>query len=227
MDLYELVSADNKIAFSPAVWRTRMQLLMKGISFKSVPWHFIDKDAIAPSGSKAVPVIKDGDIWVADSFDIALYLDEKYPDPALFSGPDAIEAARFFNHWAAANLLTGLFPMIAIDVWKLHDKENADYFRSSREKFLGTTLEAAADAARPNLPAIHKALTPAERVLSGQSFLGGTHMGYSDTVLFGVFMWARAVSTFDTLPKEGAVTDWFNRMLDAFDGHARKAPTVA
>ncbi len=77
---YDLAGIDPEILFSPYCWRVRMSLLHKGLEFTSIPWRFLEKETIAESGHKAVPVINDDGTWVGDSWKIAKYLDEKYPD---------------------------------------------------------------------------------------------------------------------------------------------------
>ncbi len=61
MKLYDLAGADNDLRFSPNCWRIKMALEHKGLVAETVPWHFVEKDAIAFSGQKAVPVLVDGD----------------------------------------------------------------------------------------------------------------------------------------------------------------------
>ena len=57
-----------------------MALAHKGLDFRSMPTTFTGVASVEEGMSKIVPVIRDGHKVVADSFDIALYLDEAYPD---------------------------------------------------------------------------------------------------------------------------------------------------
>ena len=85
--LYELVGTDPSRPFSPFCWRTRMALAHKGLSAETIPWCFTEKGAIAPHGSKKVPVLLDGDHAVVNSWTIANHLEDRYPDrPSLFGG---------------------------------------------------------------------------------------------------------------------------------------------
>ena len=98
IQLYDLAGADPRYLFSPFSWRVRMALLHKGLDFEVVPWRFSAREAIAESGSKAVPVIKDGDAWVSDSWAIACYLDTHYADrPPLFPAPCGEAHARLVS----------------------------------------------------------------------------------------------------------------------------------
>ena len=87
LKLFELVGTDASRPFSPLCWRTRMALAHKGLSAETIPWCFTEKGAIAPHGSEKVPVLLDGETAVVDSWTIANYLEDTYPDrPLLFGG---------------------------------------------------------------------------------------------------------------------------------------------
>src|SRR5690348_17390883 len=87
IQLYDLAGAEDDRRFSPYCWRVKMALKHKGLEFETIPWRFTEKDVIAPHGSKTVPVIQDGSQAVADSWAIAVYLDQVYPQrPGLFDG---------------------------------------------------------------------------------------------------------------------------------------------
>lgn len=223
--LYELAGKDEAMRFSPYVWRVRLALQHKGLPFESVTCHFTDKAELEPANSKTVPVIKSGDDWVKDSFDICLYLDEMYREKPLIKD---IALARFFNGWVNRTIVGGLFPMIACDVWSNLGDEDQIYFRTSREKYLGCTLEVARDKREAAAPAFLKSLSLVRGMLTkpGSKFLSGDEAGWSDYVVASNFIWARIISDFDVLESDGELTEWFDRMLDIYDGHARKAPTV-
>ena len=57
-----------------------MALAHKGLSAESIPWYFTEKHAIAPHQSEKVPVLLDGETSVVDSWVIANYLEDSYPD---------------------------------------------------------------------------------------------------------------------------------------------------
>jgi glutathione S-transferase len=65
--LYDLAGADPDRRFSPYCWRIRLALAHKRLPVETVPWRFTEKAEIAPSGGKTVPVLVDGDRWIADS----------------------------------------------------------------------------------------------------------------------------------------------------------------
>jgi glutathione S-transferase len=76
--LYDLAGAEPDRRFSPYCWRTRMALAHKQLAYETIPWRFTEKGAIASSGQKLVPVMVDGDHWIADSWIIANHLEDTY-----------------------------------------------------------------------------------------------------------------------------------------------------
>ena len=47
---------------------------------------------------------------------------------------------------------------------------------------------------------------------------------YADYIVFSAFQWVRCSSPFELLAADDRLNGWRERLLDAFDGHARKAP---
>ena len=83
IEMYDLAAANPAVRFSPYCWRTRMALAHKGLDVATVPWRFTDTDALAFSGQGRVPVIRDNDKVVFDSWAIARHLEQTYPDRPL------------------------------------------------------------------------------------------------------------------------------------------------
>src|SRR3712207_5953960 len=111
--LYDLAGADPSLRFSPYCWRAKLALAHKGLAVETVPWRFTDKGAIAFSGQGRVPVLVDGERTVSDSWAIALYLEEAYPDrPSLFKGSEAVAVTRFVNAWADTVLQAAMIRLI-------------------------------------------------------------------------------------------------------------------
>ena len=225
LKMYDLAGADPLLRFSPYCWRTRMALAHKGLEVETIPWRFTDKDAIAMSDQGRVPVLIDGDKVIHDSWDIACYLDEAYPDrPALFGSADAKGAALFIRRWCEGQLHPALVRLIVADIVKiLHDKD-VEYFRSSREKALGASLEEFCAEQETNLKRLHDVLTPFRLTVKDRPFLGGEEPAYADYIVFGALQWARCSSPQNLLQADDPVTRWFAYMLDLFDGLGVKAP---
>ena len=77
--VYDLCGADDR-RFSPFCWRIRMALAHKGLDAEFEATHFTEKDKIAFADSKTVPVMVDGETAMNESWDIANYLENTYPE---------------------------------------------------------------------------------------------------------------------------------------------------
>ncbi len=224
--LFELVGTDPARPFSPFCWRTRMALAHKGLTAETVTWRFTDKAALAPYKAEKVPVLVDGDTSVADSWAIAGYLEDTYPDrPSLFGGEGGRTMARMLNWWGDIAIVGGMFPFIAADIVTRLAPEDAAYFRKTREARLGgVRLEDAAANRDKDVAAFRKSLDPMRLTLRSQPFLGGDAPNYADYIVFGGFQWARVVSPFKLLAEDDLIHAWREKLLDAFGGMARSSP---
>lgn len=223
--IFDLAGRDERLRFSPYCWRTKMALLHKGLPFETTPWRFTEKEIVGGSGR--VPTLIDGAERVQDSWQIALYLDRTYPDrPALMKDDAERVAAHFMNSWCDLTLHPAMRALVLLDVHEAAAQKDQDYFRNSREKALGMTLEQACGDRAACLPLFVKAMAPAEATLAETAFFGGAQPNYSDYALFGSLQWANVISGTTFLPAGSAAAAWFERMLDLYDGFARKAPTV-
>ncbi|MDF2119313.1 glutathione S-transferase family protein [Roseiarcaceae bacterium H3SJ34-1] len=225
IEMYDLAASDDRVRFSPYCWRIRMAMAHKGLDFETIPVRFMEKHKIEFSGQKLVPVIRDNDKIIHDSWDIALYLDETYADrPKLIDGPQALALTDFVRSWAQTTLSTPILKTILTDLFNGLDDKDKPYFRTSREQRFGTTLENFALAPDAGRAAIKQTLTPLRDLLGRQKFICGATPAFADYIVFGVFMWAHCVSHVMLIEGEDPVQAWRERMLDLYDGLARKAP---
>jgi glutathione S-transferase len=225
LKLFELVGVDASRPFSPFCWRTRMALAHKGLSAETLPWRFTEKSAIAPHGSEKVPVLLHHDQSVVDSWAIATYLEDKFPDrPSLFGGEGGRAMARMLNAWGDIAIVGGIFPLIIADIPKNLKPVDAAYFRKTREARFGKPLEEIMTARAKSVEGFRKSLDPLRLTLKTQAYLGGAAPNYADYIVFGPFQWARVVSPFKLLAEDDPVYAWRERLLAAFDGMARKSP---
>ena len=224
--LYELVGRDD-LRFSPYCWRTRFALAHKGLDFDTVPVRFADKQAIAFSGQERVPVIRDGDRTINDSWAIACYLDDAYPDlPPLFASAAERAMARFVNSWSDLQVNPAFILLVVRDVYDNIDERDREYFLETREKRFGTTLDALHAARDERLPAARAALAPVRAVLADQPFIAGDEPGYADYILMGTCQWIRMVSPYRIVEPDDPVHEWRERMLALFDGMAADTPAL-
>lgn len=221
LKLYELLGADDR-RFSPYCWRTRMALAHKGLEAEIIPCKFTDKHLFAFSGQDKVPVLQDGDKVVFDSWDIACYLEDAYPErPSLFGGTIGRAEARFFNEW----LPTLSRPWLLANLKNIFDHAHPDdkkYFRASREQRFGKSLEQLHAERQKHLGAMEAALTPLRAVLEHQPYFCGAVPAYADYIVFGTFQWARSISPERLLEKADILYLWRDRMLGLYGGLGRR-----
>ena len=218
--LFELMGADDR-RFSPYCWRTRMALAHKGLDAEIVGCAFTDKERIAFSGQERVPVLKDGDEVISDSWRIACHLEDTYPDrPSLFGGDIGRGEARFLNAWTDAVLHGSLIRLVIKDIFDHTLPQDRDYFRESRERRFGATLEDLQAPRDSQRQAFVDALVPARLVLKNQPFLCGDAPAYGDYIVFGAFQWSRSISPYRLIDDDDPVYAWRARMTDLFDGLA-------
>ncbi len=224
LQLYDLAGGEAERRFSPYCWRTKLALMHKGLPFETIPWRFSEKNVIAFSGQGRVPVLRDGDQVVSDSWTIASYLEDAYPDrPSLFRGDGGRAVTRFVNAWADGVLVVGILRLIITDIFAHLDEKDRAYFRQTREQRFGAALETISADRETNVLAFRKTLEPIRTLLAAQPYLGGEVPAYADYIVFGCFQWARCISAFPLLLNDDPVWAWRDRLLSAFDGFAEKA----
>jgi glutathione S-transferase len=220
--LYDLVGVDPSRPFSPHCWKTTMCLAHKGLDYRRVPTAFTSVAAIEGGISTTVPVIRDGDTLVADSFTIALYLDDAYPDrPTLFGGDGGKAMARFIERWSQLTIHPFANVAAMTDIHARLAPPDQTYFRDSREKRYGKTLEDVSAPREAELEGFRASLTPLRNMLTYQPFIGGDAPLYPDYIVFGAFQWVRVMSPFQMLADDDPIAAWFERLLDLHDGLGR------
>ncbi|KAL2513846.1 Glutathione S-transferase Z2 [Forsythia ovata] len=93
--------------------RVRIALKLKGLDYEYIAINLLKGDQKSPEFLKLnplgyVPVLVDGDIVVADSFAILMYLEEKYPQHPLF--PNDLQN-RALNYQAATLVSSNIQPL--------------------------------------------------------------------------------------------------------------------
>jgi glutathione S-transferase len=112
---------------------------------------------------------------------------------------------------------------VVLDIWKHADAKDKEYFRSSREKRLGKSLEAAVANRDNDVAGFRESLLPLRLVLKAQPFLGGDKPLYADYAVLASFQWCRCISDFTLLAADDPIYAWRGRMLELYDGLAGKA----
>ena len=225
IQLWELRGREDR-RYSLFSWRTRMALRHKELEFESTPVAMSDKATIAFSGGKTVPVIKDGDTVVRDSWRIAEHLEERYPGrPSLFGGAIGRGVTHTFNIWVDRAIVPAMMPVIVADVHERVDPVDEEYFRRQFEGFLKCKLEEARERAPQAHERLKRVLEPLEAALKRQPYVCGAAPAYADYILFSVVQWARIMSPRVIFDTSGALYGWRSRILDLYDAFARNVQT--
>src|SRR5690606_20153780 len=154
--LYSLCGKDESRPFSPHCWKVSLALAHKGLDFTERPYPFTAIPDIEDGFSKTVPILRDGDHLVRDSFKIALYLEEAYPDrPTLFGGEGGKALSRFVESFSQMVIHMPVTKMAIMQIHDMLDATDRVYFRRSRLERSGKPIEDVAGKGRrkgPHLP---------------------------------------------------------------------------
>lgn len=210
--LHDLCGAGD-LRFSPYCARVKMALALKGVAYTTTPVAFREIAGIGDGSFRTVPVIRDGDRWIADSFAIACHLDDSYPGPQLFPGGGASRAAaRWHEATLGAMVHIPAMPMVALSIHDGLQPGDRAYFRESREARLGRSLEAAAEDRATRIVEYRKtAFLPFRHVLSRFPYLGGDAPTFLDCMAYGSLHWLHAVSDLDWFGGDDVLQGWFDR----------------
>lgn len=222
--VYELGGRDG-FRYCPFCWRTLMAMKHKGLDeFERIPVGYHDKSPIAFTEQRLTPVLVDGDRWINDSWEIADYLEDIYPDrPSLFGSDMGRAQALFISAWVQQLQKPGLTEIVLWDAFEHLNPEDRDWWREDREQRFGP-LEDYKDGRNERALAWRQRLEPLRVTLSNQPFLGGEVPAYADYIVFGDFQYARCLSEVELIEADDPIYDWRERMLDLYGGFARAAP---
>ena len=226
VQLYDLALADIDVRLSPYCWLAKFALLHKGVKFETIPLRFAEKGNYPDKDHATLPILKDDDQIICESANIIAHLEKRYSGQPLTASNAERAAVEFYKAWMGAHLFPALGPMMYLRVYMAAHEDDKEYFRSSREKRFGKTLEemSMTPGAKEKTEAAWQTLAAP---LTRYKYLGGDTPNLSDYTVFGVFMWQRTVTSETLYETPQAVGAWTERMLDLFDGYGRKAKQAA
>ena len=213
--LYDLVGKDPLRPFSPHCWKTKMMLADMGREYESVPTRFTEVSAIEDGKYTSLPTIRDGDLCIQDSFEIARYYADGGP---MIGGRDGEALVRFTECWSQTQLHSWMGKWAMLDIHNMLNDEDQHYFRTKREKLFGVKLEELIAGREDTVPELLSRLMPMKIALRHNDFIGGANPNFADYIVFGAFQWLRVSSSLKMLPKDHVVMDWFKRCQDLHDG---------
>ena len=213
--IHDLALADGR-RLSPYCWAAKLALAHKGLNFDTTATRFIDIPAIHGGAYKTVPVVDLGPATIGDSYDLALHLEDAYPDvPLLFEGEGGRKVTRIVGG-QMAYAMGKIARVIAVDINASLDAETQAYFRPSREKAFKTTLEDAAADLDGGVAVARDALTPLRLMLRKQPFVGGDAPLFGDFLVAGVVQWTKVVGTVDFFGADAPIAEWFGRIGERY-----------
>ncbi|KAF9291114.1 hypothetical protein BGZ68_005005 [Mortierella alpina] len=198
--LFELVDA-KKNSFSPMVWRAKLALNHKKISHETIPVTFLEIPREIPKAcpnvtAPTVPTMQVGnELGIQDSLAIAEYLEKTYPEaPTIFGKTESEKnLQRFFESYVSNKLQPAIQGLVILNMYKLQDPENAEYFKSSREKS-GKTLEQLAGDKNQNIKDLKDNLGLIHGALKSGKYICGEQPGWADFTLIAAFIWFNSFS---------------------------------
>jgi glutathione S-transferase len=205
--LYDIV-AQSGLRPSPYCWRAKLCLRHKKLPFEARGIVYSEISTIGNGTFKSLPVIEDHGEWVAGSTNIANYLEAKSGPPLFPEDPKRL-FATFVEAWVDNVVQAKIFPLVALRAYEAFPQSQRDYFRSTRERRLGMSLERARARSLETLPSIGESLAPARQILKQREFLAGYGPGYADYLLYGALKWQRLLSDDRLLGQDDPLESWY------------------
>ncbi|KZO93186.1 hypothetical protein CALVIDRAFT_600880 [Calocera viscosa TUFC12733] len=191
---YDLLCGTPNTCWSPSCWRTRLVLQHKRIPFDTVWVSYPDIASTVGHTQPGrdpvtLPVIKNGDTWVYDSWEIFLYLEQHFPSteeiPSLIY-PN-VEAVYFFENWTHAGPVESLILWILPRMPAFLDESGREFFVRTREDQFGS-LEEMAEGQQ--LEQAEGGFEPIEFLLKRYGpYIAGERVSYQDFVLLATLQW--------------------------------------
>ncbi len=219
--LYDLQVASGA-TISPFVWATKYAVAHKGFEMEIVPGGFTGILERTGGKTERLPAIIDDGEWVLDSWLIAEYLDEKYPDrQTLIGDPSVKVCAQFIEGWLWQ---TAVGPWMRCYVKSYRDRSlevDHEYVTESRARMMGGKLEDIVTGREDRLPKISADLEPLRNTLRDNKWFGGESPNYVDFRLLACFLWLASVADTPALAKDDPLRDWIDRGFDLYGGLGR------
>ena len=207
---------------SPFVWRTKYAIAHKGLELEVIPGGFTGIKQRTEGFHDRCPVIVDDGHWVKDSWDIALYLDEKYPENPLFEGESQKLLTKFMDDWTWRTAIGGWFGCYIQDYLDASLPIDREYVRWSREMMCGGyRLEDVQAGREERLPQVLPTLEPLRQLLKQSPWLGGSRPKFVDYCVLSSFLFTASIATTPPMTEDDPLREWLDRGFDLYGGLGR------
>ena len=214
--LYDL-SGKNDLRFSPPCWTVKLCLLHKNIKFETVPVRFSEKDKIAFSGQRLVPIIEHEKGFVNDSWEIIKWLDENYLENKFFINETSKNFSYFLYLWTSRQLLPVLFKIIAHEIPNVLEGEDINYYIKTREDRINGPITKFKLNISEFINEFNKMINPIRKIIDANGFIAGKEPGIEDYIFFGNFKWVSCCSSSNLLETKDPIHRWFKDLSEIAD----------
>lgn len=218
---YDLQLASG-CTISPFVWATKYAVKHKGFDLDIVPGGFTGIMDRTGGKTERLPAIQDDGKWVLDSWLIAEYLDETYPDrPRLIGSEGEKILTQTLENWLWK---TAIGPWMTCFIKSYRDRsmpQDHEYVTESRERMFGNTMENIIIGREDRLPLVPPQLELLRTALRQQKWFGGDTPNYADYRLLAVFLFCASVADTPILTEDDPLRDWIDRGFDLYGGLGR------
>ena len=212
LKLYDL-SGKNDLRFSPPCWNVKLCLIHNNIEFKTIPVRLTDKDKIAFSKQKLVPILDYKDGFVCDSWNIFNWLNENYPQKKIFMNNSSKNFSYFLYLWTSRQLLPILFKIIAHEIPNVLEGNDIDYYIKTREKRINGPITKFVPMISSSIEEFRKSIDPIRKIIINSGYISGKKPGLEDYIFFGNFKWVNVCSSCNLLDDEDPVHNWYKKLF--------------
>ena len=214
--LYEL-AGKNDLRFSPPCWNVKLCLLYKNIDFETVAVGFSEKNKILFSNQQLVPVLKNQDGHISDSWNIINWLDENYENPKLFVNEASKNFSHFLYLWTSRQILPILFKIIAHEIPNILEGDDLNHYIITREERIKGPITKFVPVIADAIKKFRSLINPMRSLIKKNGFISGSNPGIEDFIFFGNFKWVYTCSSCNLLDKEDEVFQWYKKINQIFN----------
>ena len=186
LKLYDL-SGKNNLRFSPPCWNIKLCLIQNNIEFITIPVRFTDKDKIAFSKQKLVPILDYKDGFVCDSWNIINWLNENFPEKKIFINNSSKNFSYYLHLWTSRQILPILFKIIAHEIPNVLDGDDIDYYLKTREERINGPITKFLPFIASSIEEFRKLIDPIRKIIINNGYISGENPGIEDFIFFWKF----------------------------------------